>query len=222
MTAGSGLTFDKTANTSPNFLMWSRFSDRSNTKDAYLAGTRELAVNERLQRAYYDPYCMRTNAALLASTAVSTAPRHMRSDVDRIVFGHEMDASEAAEASDGRGGSWDKGRIEGAVPEGNALLDRLMRPGESGGLRPNTSWAGQAASYIEVRPLNVSCRREDVWQRRVGAARPTSVQPRPPKAADAMIAVRGSRHFAEEMDRLQRGRMQCHLQRPRPLASRPW
>lgn len=252
MPVGSGLTFDKTANTTPDFLLWSRaqtsltlcalpfsrshvsdtivpfpstgFTGKGVVDSGYLKGTREIGVNNRLQKLYYDPYCMKTNAALLASSAVSTAPRHMRSDVDRIVFGRDMDASEAAETADGAGSNWDGARIEGKKPEGNALLERLTQQREEGaGLRPQTSWAGAPASYISVRPLDVSCPRSEVWSRRIGATRPTTVEPRPPTAQGALQAVRGTAQFAREMDILTRGRIQCHLQRPRPnLAQRPW
>ena len=200
------------------------YADRNLAADTYLHGTRELAVNQRLQQAYYDPYCMRANASLLASAAVSTAPRHMRSDVDRVVFGREMDASEAAEAADGQGASWDRGRIEGEKPpEGSALLERLRQQQPmAAGARPATSWAGPASSYIDVQPLNVSCPRDEVWRRRLGATRATSVEPRPSTAQNMLRNIKATPLFAAEMDRFSRGRIHAHLQRPRPLASRPW
>jgi len=222
MTVASGYTGDKTAMTQADFLLWTRYGDTRTVKGAYVHGTRQRDVERKLQTRYYSPFCLEKAARDLATSAVSTAPRHMRSDVDRIVFGREMDASETAEVGDGQGGTWDKGRIEAKEGAGvNGLMDRLAVQRAAAGPRPSTTWAGPSASYISVHPLNIHTRSDEVWSRRVGAARPSRVQPRPLSAIETLRAVKLTPLYAAEMDRFARARIQSELKRPAPPRA-PW
>ena len=132
MPAGSARTAEKTNGVSDHFLLWSRFGPRTQLDGSYLHGTRERERADKLQQKYYYPFCTQHNASVLAAGVLSTAPRHMRSDVDRVVFGRDMDASEAAEVADGQGSNWDKGKLEAPAaasdaPPANALLERLQK-----------------------------------------------------------------------------------------------
>ena len=135
-----------------------------------------------------------------------------------------MDASEAAVADDearGEYSTWDSQRMTRRPPDANAILARA-RAGESALTPPDASeilararvggrrtrpqsaaaWAGPASAYIRVEPLDVSCRREQIWQRRVGASRPTRVPPRPQSAQVMMHAARQTPAYAAEIDRI--------------------
>jgi hypothetical protein len=217
MTAGSGFTYEKTSTTSGGFLLWSRFGEKGIVTNGHLAGLQKRQVAERLAQQSREPYCVRRNAERLASAAVSSAPRHMRSDVDRVVFGRDMDSSETAEAGDGQGGNWDKHRIEApAGGGGNALMERLslaqqqqpLRSGPDAAAYPDVTWAGPAARYVTL-------------GRRYGDLRPTKVQPRPVSAIEQLQLVRETPLFSAEVDRLTRGHLNAGL-RPRVAPSPLW
>ena len=53
----------------------------------------------------------------------------------------------------------------------------------------------------------------EVSQRRMGAGRPTRVQPRPQSAQDSLRAARHSPAFAAELDKFTRARIEAHLSR---------
>ena len=209
--------------TSPAFLVWQRFGDKRVAPLAYLSGTRERQLEERLQQAYYSPFCASRTSAHLVASAVSNAPRHMRSDVDRVVFGRDMDSSETAKHADGGGTDWGKARIERTHQDhgvANSLIERLTQQ-RATPARPASAWAGQAASYIRIEPLSVACWREEVAHRRMGASRPTRVQPRPQSALVAMRAARESPVYAAEMEKVMRARIQAHT-RPRTASPGPF
>ena len=238
MPAGSARTAEKTNGVSDHFLLWSRFGPRTQLDGSYLHGTRERERADKLQQKYYYPFCTQHNASVLAAGVLSTAPRHMRSDVDRVVFGRDMDASEAAEVADGQGSNWDKGKLEAPAaasdaPPANALLERLQAQGvtstsnlprlpplspRAGG---NVSWAGEPASYINIQPLNVNTKLVDVPLRRMGAMHPSTIQPRTLNAAATLRAMRQTDFYKDEMDKLRRlGQgVQNHRQTPRPHES---
>ena len=220
MPAGSALTHEKILTPSRDFLIWSRYGDSGKiARGTYLLGTRERERERRLQEAYYFPFCQNRSVKKLAEAATSTAPRHVRSEVARYIFGGEMDASETAEAADGHGSSGDQNRLERRrvdPAQANALLERLTQPSAPAtpASRPSTAWAGESAAYISVEPLNVHCKRVEVSQRRVGASRPTRVQPRPQSAQATLQAVRYSDAYKAELDKVTRARINAHLNRP--------
>ena len=62
-------------------------------------------------------YCASESAKALVDARFHRGPKHMRSDVDRVIFGVDMDASEAAVIEDVKKGevsSWNKMRLERA------------------------------------------------------------------------------------------------------------
>ena len=64
--------------TSPAFLVWQRFGDKRVAPLAYLSGTRERQLEERLQQAYYSPFCASRTSAHLSVGSQTCRTRHTR------------------------------------------------------------------------------------------------------------------------------------------------
>lgn len=232
MPLGSAYSGAKVGLTSDDFLIWSRYGDTSISRTAELAGVSKRPVVQRLHAMQEHPYCVKEAAAARAAAAVSNAPKHMRSDVDRIVFGHDMDASESAVAmaeamgvrdswNDRRATAQDEATAAPAPDVAPATTASASRQPSRAGTAGPSHWAGPAAEYITVAPLNRSTPRAEVSSRRVGASRPSCVNPLPLSAQPARLleTQRGTAAFAIEMDRITRACVQAQRNRPRAQPS---
>jgi len=79
---------------SEQFVMWCRYSRLHQAYGTSLAGKAKIAFEKERARERYRLTCVDASVAALVQGANSRAPRHMRSDVDRLVFGRDHDRSE--------------------------------------------------------------------------------------------------------------------------------
>jgi hypothetical protein len=215
---------------SSEFLLWSRYGEKGRAPGAPVAGAEKLDCYAERNSQKSHQFCFEESVRALNAAVSSNAPKHMRSDVDRIVFGRDMDASEAAVEAEPEASSWNDHRLESitsgppaaSTPE-NALLARLgqqsARRRAEAEQRPTGDgpWAGAASEYIDVKPLNLHTPRGEVSHRRIGASRPTMVDPTPltgnPKWM--MIQQRNLPTYREELEKLTRRRAEAHARKPR-------
>ena len=230
MTAGSGLTHQKTSNTSRDFLLWSCYGDRSVAPHSPLHGAKKRLVWQQRQAEMSFAFCARENAnTLIAARTGGRGPKHMRSDVDRVVFGHDLDASEAAVVQDVKRGettsNWNAKRLQRDTPGSHGAGEAANAPLSHRRLRPQSAqaWVGQRHAYITVEPLNVGTPRSEVSIRRIGASRPTAVNPRPASAqAQNILKVQrelNTSAYQEELNRWHARRLGASLRstrRPAP------
>lgn len=154
-----------------------------------LAGASKLEAARQSQREKYRLTCVDDAVKALAHAATSQAPRHMRSDVDRCIFGRDLDRSEQPEDAE----------------VGNMLMSRLPR-----GVRD-----GQAASGRE-RP-NTPPGRLNVDQP-IAGSRPSAVRARPSSGGHARQIVHAQQMMPELEEELERLRSQRAAQRGRRSA----
>ena len=79
------------------FNMWNRFGAVQKAYGVSLAGSSKVSLAQQQSRERYRVTCIDSSVKALAAAAVSKAPKHMRTDVDRVVFGHDQDASEGSD-----------------------------------------------------------------------------------------------------------------------------
>ena len=163
-----------------DFIMWQRFGMLQKAYGSYdLAGQAKVNLARQRQQERYRLTCFEKSAAALAQAATSKAPKHMKTDVDRIVFGRDHDRSEAAD---------------------NALLHRLQRPRPASAM-PALGREEQAAAKVHGRVGQL-----DVGSA-LGASRPSAVRPRPSsggRLTHIMAAQRGTPEFRAEMEKQRR------------------
>ena len=308
--------------TSRDFLIWQCYGQRGIAPGTSLHGSDKQQLWKQRQEQMAYEYCARQSAKALADAHFHRGPKHMRSDVDRVVFGVDMDASEAAVIEDVKKGevsSWNQQRLErgedasvkahtgswdkqqllrrpyqpaqlrargerpaSASPNAGSQLSQqdkdsnpaMIKPSApaaraTGSARPRPAsaqartssslpaqardasrfqtrqqstpqleqgpqtaeaWSTASQRYIEVRPLVMQhfsqtgpavTTTQELWQRRVGAARPTAVNPRPQSANPRLLmsTQRANPAFLQELEKWTYARDRAHANTKRPPSS---
>ena len=181
------------------FIWYSRFGRTARAYGVGLAGSAKLEAHRHTHQEKYRLTATDDAVAALANAATSCAPRHMRSEVDRAIFGRDLDKSEE-----------DGGGID------NVLLSRLPpEVREGGGQRPASAMLPAVRRGEPVGRLHVG--------QALGASRPSVVRPRPSSAHPAAIihAQRQTREFQEELEKLYRRAAAHDASRARKPRGRP-
>ena len=225
---------------SRDFVMWTRIGDKGAVAGAeVLAGAEKHEMNAARLARHHEPYCFNENVKILAAARAHAGPRHMRSDVDRIVFGRDMDASEATvlqTGDDEAGYSWNIKRLERAVataPAAAASADQQQQHGRSARGAPSAAAAIEKPprppppslndfDYAHLQPafqgLAVSTPRSEVASRRLGASRATKVNPHTHTGNPKLMvrAMANNPMFQEEMAKWEALRGKAAA-RPKPV-----
>ena len=160
----------------PHFIIWSRFGALQKAYGTYeLDGAAKRALAKRIEKERYKMTCFDSSAAALAQAL--NAPPKMKSEVHRIVFGHDVD-----------GGSEDAE---------NPLLARL--PKRPASAMPVLQRAPLPEAYAQTGKLEVG--------KPLGVTRPSAVRPRPSsggRMTQIMHVQRGTPEFQAEMEKARR------------------
>ena len=170
-----------------DFILWTRIHNSGMVKGATLAGEEKFAMNAERLKQQNEPYCFKDNVKILAASKAHGGPKHMRSDVDRVVFGRDMDSSEMAVRKQGdteESYSWNQNRLESQVHSAattkqttaaDAAADAEEKKRRAAAPSLNLEDFAYMKSAFEG--LSVTSPRAEVAQRRLGASRPTMVNP---------------------------------------------
>jgi hypothetical protein len=181
------------------FITWSTFGHRSRGEGVPLAGASKLDAARQAQRESYRLTCVDDAVRALAQAATSQAPRHMRSDVDRCIFGRDLDRSDQPEEAE-----------EAEVD--NMLLSRLPRE-----VRDGRAASGRTRPETPLGRLNVG--------QPIAGSRPTAVRARPSSGGHARMIMDAQQvmpELEEELERLLSRRATQRARRPPPVRRAAW